>query len=48
MRELCIILSRNTYTPVNFWLDVRLRDIVPWIKANNKVIKEVRDSGKQT
>lgn len=39
VREICCSLSRATYTPLPFWLDMRPREWEAWIKALEKTEK---------
>ncbi len=35
-----MILAKNTYTPLPFWLDTPLVQIPDWIGTNNELIEE--------
>lgn len=35
-----MILAKNTYTPLPFWLDVPFVQIHDWIGTNNELIEE--------
>ncbi len=35
-----MIMSENCHTPVTFWLQLPLRELLQWIKDNNEIIKE--------
>ena len=40
LRKTCLILSKNNYTPIPFWLSLSLRSLGEWIEANNQIIEE--------
>lgn len=41
MRRQCLLLSRITYTPIPFWLDLTLVELSEWIKEQNRIAKEM-------
>ena len=49
LRKQYLILAKNNSTPVPFWLDLPLWELRFWIRANNAVIIEEKESanGKQ-
>jgi hypothetical protein len=38
-----MILAKNTYTPVSFWLSVSMADFASWIRTNNEIVNEEKD-----
>ena len=41
LRRLCFILSENTKgTPVSYWLDLPLPELMAWVEANNGILKD--------
>lgn len=41
LRRLCFILSENTKgTPVSYWLDLPLSELMAWVEANNGILKD--------
>ena len=40
VRRTCMVLAKNTYTPLPFWLDVPFVQIHDWIGTNNELIAE--------
>ena len=40
LRKLAISLSRQTYTPVPFWIGLRLLDLIKWVRAYNVLTEE--------
>ena len=43
----CLIMARNNNTPVTDWMKMPLVQLVKWVKANNKVIKEEQEERKK-
>lgn len=41
-----LTMSKNTSTPLTFWLDSPLRELTRWIEANNELIEEQREETK--
>lgn len=33
-----MVLAKNTYTPVQFWLSITLRELCQWIGTNNDLV----------
>lgn len=40
LRRLSFILSDHSKTPVTYWLDLPLSELVDWIATNNDIIQE--------
>lgn len=40
MRKQCMVMSRNNYTPVQFWLSMPLVEFLGWIRTNNALQAE--------
>lgn len=41
LRRLCFILSENTKgTPVSYWLELPLLELMAWVEANNSIQKD--------
>ena len=40
LRETCLTMAVNNHTPADFWLGLPLRELIPWVRANNKVHKQ--------
>lgn len=41
LRRLCFILSENSKgTPIEFWLQMPLSELMTWIETNNDLIHE--------
>lgn len=43
LRRQCLVLSQNSHTPISYWLSVPLRELVAWIEASNRIVKETRE-----
>ena len=41
--RLCLILSRETNTPISYWLDLPLRELRDWIDAYIDLINELKN-----
>jgi len=41
-----MILAKNTYTPIPYWLMVSLTEFSSWIHTNNDIIRE-QDEARQ-
>lgn len=39
LRKLCFILAENSRTPIPYWLDLPLWELVLWVETNNDLIK---------
>ena len=39
LRKLCFILAENSRTPIPYWLDLPLWELVLWVETNNELIK---------
>ena len=35
-----MVLAKNCYTPVSYWLSLPLRQLYEWVKANNQLMRE--------
>jgi len=35
-----MVMAENCHTPVSFWLQMPLRELLQWIRDNNEIIKE--------
>ena len=35
-----MVMAENCHTPVSFWLQLSLQELLLWIKDNNEIIKE--------
>ena len=33
-------MAENCHTPISFWLQLSLQELLLWIKDNNEIIKE--------
>ena len=41
LRRLCFVLSENTKgTPVSFWLELPLSELMDWVESNNRILKD--------
>lgn len=40
IRRQCLVMAQNTYTPVQFWVEMPLTELAEWIESNNDLIKE--------
>jgi hypothetical protein len=41
LRRLCFILSEHTKgTPVSYWLEIPLSDLMAWVECNNSIIQD--------
>ena len=40
LRRLCFILSENSKTPITYWMDLPLTELVAWIETNNDLLHE--------
>lgn len=39
IRRQCMLLSRNTGTPVPFWLSRTVGELCRWIQVNNEIVE---------
>ncbi len=37
------MLSMNCSTPIDYWLNITLRELSRWIKANNEIRRKERE-----
>ncbi|MBR3965462.1 MAG: hypothetical protein IKJ91_00145 [Clostridia bacterium] len=44
MMRACLILSRGTYTPIDFWLELPLSELGAWIKSYIDLTDEIENS----
>lgn len=40
LRKQFLTLAQNNHTSVSFWMEVPLRELKHWIRANNLVVEE--------
>lgn len=38
--RICLILSRGASTPITYWLDLDLAEVVGWMKAASSLMKD--------
>lgn len=42
--RICLLLSRNTYTSVEYWLSLPLTELAEWVNASVKLAEEIRNA----
>jgi len=42
--EVCLLLAANTYTPVFYWLDLPLLELLEWVDSASKVLSRGKGS----
>lgn len=42
--EVSLLLAHNTYTPVFYWLDLPLLELMEWVDSANKVFSRGKGS----
>ena len=42
--RICLLLSRNTYTSVEYWLNLPLTELAEWVKASVDLAKEIKEA----
>lgn len=47
LRRLCFILSEKSCTPITFWLDLPLCELVAWVETNNEILRGKLDALKR-
>jgi len=47
LREQSMILARNNNTPVSFWIDQPLANLLKWIRANNRIEQRLEEQRKR-
>lgn len=47
IRRLCFILSENSRTPITYWLDLPLSELVAWVETNNNLIRQRNTNGRR-
>ena len=43
LRETAFVLSRNSYTPVGYWMGLPLRELAGWLATNNDVVGRMNE-----
>lgn len=43
LRRLSFILSENSRTPITYWLDLSISELVAWIEINNDLLRERKE-----